>query len=88
MFYAVQVDCQDGDLRLVGGRNEQEGNLQVCINGVWGSVSQRRRRFNFTEASVACNQLGYNPTGTTSMNGRTLHLIGVNIIMIIYMQEH
>ena len=56
--------CDDGDLRLVGGRNdEKEGNLEICFNGVWGSVCQNERDFYKSEAAVACRQLGYNPLG-------------------------
>lgn len=58
------VLCDDGDLRLVGGRDsEREGNLEICFNGVWGSVCENRRDFSSKDAAVACNQLGYNPTG-------------------------
>ena len=61
-LHAVPKNCQDGDLRLAGGRNTQEGNLQICLNGVWGSVCGADG-FSFTEATVVCTQIGYNPTG-------------------------
>lgn len=57
---ADPVDCQDDDLRLFGGNSEREGSLQICRNGVWGSICSR---FTYIEASVACADLGYNPAG-------------------------
>lgn len=57
------AQCNDGDLHLFGGDNQREGNLQICFNQVWGSVCHNRGDFSIDEARVACNQLGYNPSG-------------------------
>ena len=62
-LHTEPVDCEDGELRLVGGMNKREGNLQICFNGVWGSVCLNNRDSFLTEAAVACRQLGYNPSG-------------------------
>ena len=49
--------CTNGSARLVGGRIEQEGRVEVCINGVWGSVCQAQ--FKIIDVYVLCSQLGY-----------------------------
>ena len=35
-----------------------QGRLEVCVNGAWGSVCDSRGVFTTTEAVVACRQLG------------------------------
>ena len=45
----------DGDLRLVGGPNELEGRVEVCLDGVW----RRWCSSTGTAVQVACKQLGF-----------------------------
>ena len=54
--------CQNGDIRLQGGSNVNEGRVEVCNEGRWGSVCDDA--FGAVDAAVACQQLGYNSTGT------------------------
>ena len=49
--------CTEGDIRLIGGNSVLEGRVEVCVNGVWGTV--QHRGFKSVAAKVACQQLGY-----------------------------
>lgn len=51
----------NGAVRLVWGQGPWEGNVQVCLNGVWGWVCHNS--FYNNEAKVICNQLGFSTTG-------------------------
>ena len=50
--------CTYGDLRLVDGPVESAGQVEICINGVWGRVCGGYDWDN-NEARVVCQQLGY-----------------------------
>ena len=49
--------CATGDLRLTGGSNEYEGRVEICMNGVWGSICDYG--WDSTDASIVCKQLQY-----------------------------
>ena len=57
------MECSDdGDVRLTGGNTLNEGILEVCFRGFWGTVcgySHNVPKFSDTAASVACRQIGY-----------------------------
>ncbi|XP_018336928.1 lysyl oxidase homolog 2B [Agrilus planipennis] len=48
---------EDGAIKLVGGRDEFEGNLEILHRGRWGSICDDE--WDSLEASVVCKQLGY-----------------------------
>ena len=47
------ASCQDGDVRLVGGKSAYEGRVEMCLS----------RRWSTADAQVVCRQLGYKTQG-------------------------
>lgn len=50
-----EVCSEDGDVRLVGGMNDNEGILEYCAFGSWSPFCS----LGDEEATVACKQLGH-----------------------------
>ncbi len=53
--------CTEGDIRLRGSANPLEGRVEVCYDGVWGTVCSQG--WSVGDAAVTCRQLGYSSTG-------------------------
>ena len=51
LLFTALSNCANGDVRLVDGKNEQEGRVEVCQNRVWGAIVNR---WTFQEAKVVC----------------------------------
>ena len=53
--------CQDGDVQLVDGSYNNVGRIDLCVNGIWGTICSNS--FDNKDASVVCRQLGYSSFG-------------------------
>lgn len=56
-----EVNCKNGDVRLVGGPNVREGWVEICVNRVWGTVCSEQ--FSDDDAQVVCFQMNFERNG-------------------------
>ena len=61
MFLPEGTPCAYGELRLIGGTNELEGRLEVCIDGQFGSICDDF--WSVADANTACLQMGFAGVG-------------------------
>ena len=54
-------NCTHGELRLGATSVVTRGRVEICFNGVWGTVCDDG--WNTIDANVVCDQLGYYPSG-------------------------
>ena len=69
--------CTTGAVRLADGIIDNEGRVEVCVNGVWGTVCDQG--WDKTDAHVVCQQLGHPELGKLPQNNS----ISISIIIII-----
>lgn len=52
--------CFDGELRLRGGFDDNQGRVEICYNGAWGTVCDDGGWVGHrtSNAQVLCQQLG------------------------------
>ncbi|XP_011408713.1 PREDICTED: scavenger receptor cysteine-rich domain superfamily protein-like [Amphimedon queenslandica] len=63
----VYSNCSHGEVRLTGGRTLTQGRIEICIDGVWGTVCDRG--WDTIDANIVCAQLGLYPSGARPRYG-------------------
>ena len=63
--------CTHGSIRLVDGSSNMEGRVEICFNGIWGTICDDI--WDVREARVTCRQLG-NQMGGATLEGKTYYI--------------
>ena len=81
IFVAISTifaNCTDGEVRLVGGADEREGRVEICINNAWGTVCDSL--FGVEDAGVVCQQVGgFYRDGECQKQSYVFYLDGINM---------
>ena len=62
IFSIDETTCTEGEIRLVGGADDYEGRIEICHNGIWGTICDDLWSAN--DGEVACRQLGLDYVAT------------------------
>ena len=55
--------CETGEVRLFGGEaNTYSGIVEVCVEGVWGTICDIQGDWGIENAAIVCHQLGFAAT--------------------------
>ncbi|GBM02272.1 Lysyl oxidase 2 [Araneus ventricosus] len=60
-------NVREGAIRLVGGRNSYEGNVEIFHLGIWGTICDDE--WDIKEANIVCRILGMGNATTATHNG-------------------
>ena len=53
----IGLCTNNGTVRLSNGNSSNEGRVEVCLNGYWGTICSNG--WNENDAFVTCKQAGY-----------------------------
>ena len=48
----IPIDCEEGDIRLTGGDHHFQGFVEICLDKMWGLISQSGWHYN--DAKIVC----------------------------------
>ncbi len=65
LYYAtVAGNCTEGDIRLMDGQTVREGRVEICIEGLWGTICDDY--WDVNDGEVVCRKLGFPIFGKTT----------------------
>lgn len=79
------TDCTNGDIRLAGNSNALEGRVEICYDGVWGTVCSNS--WGVPDATVVCRQLGYSSSGILTMITACLRSLSMQELELISLDQ-
>ena len=53
--YLITAECDENDVRLTAGGTPNDGRVEICLNGEWGSVCHHK--WDVRDVEVVCRQL-------------------------------
>ena len=51
------VNCTNWSVRLVDGESDNEGKVEICVDGIW--MTTEANYWSYSHAEIVCRQLGY-----------------------------
>ena len=54
----IERECNESDIRLVGSGEQNGGHVEICLNGLWGSVCDDS--WDNRDTRVLCQHIGFN----------------------------
>ena len=79
-YFKGTSTCRHGELRLTSGKSDSEGRVEMCYNGIWGSVCANG--WDQVDANLVCAQLGYFGQRARSKLYNMCNLI---IVILVYL---
>ncbi len=65
-FFLEVPQCIEGNVRLADGSDEHEGRVEICSNGLWGTICDGGL-WDSRDATVVCSYLGYQNASMTKL---------------------
>ena len=78
------IECNDGDIRLVGGSTNLEGTVEICFGNLWGLISESG--WGDHDAAATCRQLGFLGEGIQN-NCYCVERVCVPSLQVLYHTE-
>jgi len=74
--FTAEINCTEGDIRLIGTVGHYNGDVIICHQNVWGYICGEM--WDSNDGMVACHQLGFEFDSVTSnYNTRQERLINL-----------
>ena len=55
-LFFLHTECVNDNIQLAGGSSSNEGRVEICQNGRWGTVCSNG--WDINDATVVCRHLG------------------------------